>query len=137
MCFVLQLSLSSKPSLPKAGLFVSEGTQRITLPSSPAEARVSPGHNHISYCIFKRKNPERGWTVLFGDHLTTFTACVCFERVARYSTFRSSPVESIFQSWQGQYAEQKEAKRQQGLEKGARFGPGGTHSNVGITTSSC
>lgn len=42
MCFVRQLSLSSKPSLPKAGLLDSEGTQMMTFPSSPAEARVSP-----------------------------------------------------------------------------------------------
>lgn len=42
MCLVRQLSLSSKPSLPKAGLLVSEGTHKMTLPSSPADANVSP-----------------------------------------------------------------------------------------------
>lgn len=42
MCLVRQLSLSSRPSLPKAGLVFSEGTHMITLPSSPAEARLSP-----------------------------------------------------------------------------------------------
>lgn len=44
MCLVRQLSLSSNPSLPKAGLLLSEGTHMMTLPSSPAEARVSPSH---------------------------------------------------------------------------------------------
>lgn len=37
--------------------------------------------------------------VLFGDHRTTLTAWVCLERVARYSTFLSSPSLSTCQSY--------------------------------------
>jgi hypothetical protein len=77
ICFVRQASLSSKPSDPKATWWFSEGTHNITLPSSPADARSSP----------------------LGAQRTTFTACVCFASVARYSTFRSSPSSSIFQSY--------------------------------------
>lgn len=44
MCLTLQLSLSSRPSSPNVGvwLWVSEGTQRRTFPSSPAVASISP-----------------------------------------------------------------------------------------------
>lgn len=51
MCLVLQLSLSSKPSLPNAGFVFSEGTHMMTLPSSPAEARISPA----KYVYYVRK----------------------------------------------------------------------------------
>jgi hypothetical protein len=42
MCFVRHVSLSSKSSLPSVGWWCSAGTHKMTLPSSPAEARVSP-----------------------------------------------------------------------------------------------
>ena len=42
MCLARHDSLSSRSSEPKLFGGVSLGTQRITLPSSPAEARVSP-----------------------------------------------------------------------------------------------
>lgn len=40
-----------------------------------------------------------GIGIPLGANLTTFTACVCLDRVDRYSTFRSSPSASIFQSY--------------------------------------
>lgn len=46
MCFARHDSLSSWPSLPKPETAVSLGTQRITFPSSPADARVSPVEEH-------------------------------------------------------------------------------------------
>lgn len=42
MCLVLHVSLSSACSSVKAVVEDSEGTQRSTLPSSPAEASISP-----------------------------------------------------------------------------------------------
>ena len=42
MCFTLQVSLSSAFSSPSAVAGMSEGTQSRTLPSSPADASVSP-----------------------------------------------------------------------------------------------
>jgi hypothetical protein len=38
----------------------------------------------------------------FGQNLTTLTDCVCLERVDRYVTFRSSPLDSMLQSCKGQ-----------------------------------
>lgn len=42
MCFVRHVSLSSRPSAPKVGWWVSDRTHKITFPSSPADARSSP-----------------------------------------------------------------------------------------------
>lgn len=44
MCFTRQVSLSSSPSSPKAVVrtWVSDGTHRSVLPSSPALASISP-----------------------------------------------------------------------------------------------
>src|SRR5689334_2777675 len=42
ICFARHASLSSTPSEPKWVGAASLGTQRITLPSSPAEASISP-----------------------------------------------------------------------------------------------
>lgn len=48
----------------------------------------------VGWCV-----QEGNREVLFGDHRTTLTACVCLERVARYSTFLSSPSLSTCQSY--------------------------------------
>lgn len=42
MCLVRQCSLSSNASLPKAAVPFSACCHRMTLPSSPADANVSP-----------------------------------------------------------------------------------------------
>ena len=50
----------------------------------------------VGWCV-----QEGNKKVLFGDHRTTLTAWVCLERVARYSTFLSSPSLSTCQSYVG------------------------------------
>lgn len=52
MCFVRHVSLSSNPSDPKAAAWrwFSAGTQRMTFPSSPAEARSSPAKSQYVSC---------------------------------------------------------------------------------------
>lgn len=50
----------------------------------------------VGWCV-----QEGSKEVLFGDHRTTLTAWVCLERVARYSTFLSSPSLSTCQSYTG------------------------------------
>ena len=51
MCFTRQVSLSSAFSSPSAVPGISEGTQSRTLPSSPADASVSPATSQIHRLI--------------------------------------------------------------------------------------
>jgi hypothetical protein len=71
----------------------------MTLPSSPADASSSPGReeSQITAGIFAITDVE--CALPFGAHRTTLTACVCLASVERYSTFRSSPSPSTFQSY--------------------------------------
>lgn len=73
MCLMRQVSLSSRASSPKAGVWewVSDGTQSKVLPSSPALASISPKYFQpllirISEGVLPR-----------GANRTTLTAWVC------------------------------------------------------------
>lgn len=118
ICFVRQVSLSSSPSEPKlATWWLSEITQSITLPSSPADASSSPavGAHEVSE-PWAVNHVSVARNIPLGAHRTTFTACVCFDKVDRYSTLRSSPSDSTLQSWTtDQHAGQQRSERKLGI----------------------
>lgn len=89
MCLARHDSLSSSPSAPKLPWARSLGTQRITFPSSPADASSSPGRSAGGRRRLTEHSP-------LGAQRTTLTAWLCLESVDRYSTFLSGPSSSTF-----------------------------------------
>lgn len=64
-------------------------------PSKGRSGRIGSGQGLGAGCVVRQGRAG----VLFGDQRTTLTAWVCLERVARYSTLRSSPVASTCHIW--------------------------------------
>src|SRR4051812_38409014 len=79
MCFVRHVSLSSRPSEPNVGWWVSDRTHKITFPSSPADARTSPRgcqvHFRERYCA-----SHWIWLTLGGPANDIYRLCVFRER---------------------------------------------------------
>lgn len=110
MCFIRHVSLSSLLSSPNAGprVWVSEGTHRSVLPSSPALASISP--SKISkWCLYSKETITSRSKSNNIDRLCVLYIAIsyrvkpsksqkslAFIKVVRYVIFLSSPSLSTF-----------------------------------------